>query len=330
MSLLVCGTGKERLACWNSLDCGNERLYFSLRLCDVAAGGMPPHMVPHNFAPAPFSAWGSYATAAQQAGMQQQQQLLAFAQQMHRQGQDHSLAQQQAQMQHAHVQQMMMASYPTFLLGGQFGMVRGLRRLSGLLDCRSIMETAGIALRSLDYLDRVLLLSFATQTEAAGASNGNLLVGSRISSISFQVCRTCAQGGAVAAPTPGGFGNFQGGWAQAQQQQQQQQQTATAPAATGGGSLAPQQRHHTAAVSPFANASQAAGAPGHPGMVQPSAEVGDSEVGDAVNGTAPSSCTGLTRQPTPRECRAQALTKYKQKRKVHSPCFKHMGSALHY
>ena len=141
----------------------------------------------------------------------------------------------------------------------------------------------------------------------------------------------------MATPSPGGFGNFQAGWAQAQQQQQAQlqqqlQQTATAPAATGGGSQARQQRHHTAASSPFANGSQAAGTPGHPGMVQPSAVVGDSELGDAVNGTAPppSSCTGLTRQPTPRECRAQALTKYKEKRKVHSLCSKHIASALHH
>ena len=85
-------------------------------------------MVPHNFAPAPFGAWGSYATAAQQAGMQQQQ-LLAFAQQMHQQGHNQGSAQQQAQMQHAHAQQMMMASYPAFLLGGQFGMVRSAKTL---------------------------------------------------------------------------------------------------------------------------------------------------------------------------------------------------------
>lgn len=117
---LVSGSGDERSACRN---CETGLMVFSLRSCHAAVGGMPPHMVPHNFAPAPFSAWGSYAAAAQQAGMQQQQQLLAFAQQMHpqEQEQDQGPAQLQAQMQHAHVQQMMMAG---FLLGSQFGMVR--------------------------------------------------------------------------------------------------------------------------------------------------------------------------------------------------------------
>ncbi len=142
----------------------------------------------------------------------------------------------------------------------------------------------------------------------------------------------------MAGPMPGGFGNFQAGWAQAQQQQQQQQQeeeqlqqTATAPTGMGGGGQAPQQRHHTPAATPLANGSQAGGAPRHSAMAQPSAVVGDSELGDAVNGTVapPSACTDLTHQPTPRECRAQALTKYKQKRKVRNLCSKGIGSALH-
>ena len=122
---------------------------------------------------------------------------------------------------------------------------------------------------------------------------------------------------------PGGFGNFQAGWAQAQQQQLQLQlqQAAAHGAATGGGSQAPQQQqHHMVAVSPFAAAAGQAAGSGQAGMVQPSAVVGDSEVGDKVNGHAgtPDGGVALSR-PTPKEFRAQALTKFKQKRKVRVP-----------
>lgn len=140
---------------------------------------------------------------------------------------------------------------------------------------------------------------------------------------------------------PGGFGNFQAGWAQAQQQAQLQQQAA-AHAAAGNCSQQPPHSQQTGAplgangnpmqhmssASPFAAASSfhAAAAAGQPGAPYPSAAAGDfGEQGDATNGGAatPDGGTALTRQPTPKEFRAQALSKFKQKRKVCMSVFLH-------
>lgn len=138
-------------------------------------------MVPPNFAPAPFGAWGSYAAAAQQAsagyGGLQQQQLMAFAQQMQQQAQQQaqqaaagqggdqsaSTAQQQAQQQQQQMQlqaqQMMMAGYPAFLLGGQFGMVRACH------PCSSCAFSSGLLLTGTEL--RHMPWTLATVTDLA-------------------------------------------------------------------------------------------------------------------------------------------------------------------
>ncbi len=123
---------------------------------------MPPHMVP----PAQYGAWSGYA------GMQQQQQLMVFAQQMQQMqhalakqmaqqgpGQGQGTAQQaQAQMQmQIQAQQRMLAGYPAFMLG-KFGMVRPVADLAVLhsLLCRQL-DTKGSAIALQSAADGVTL-----------------------------------------------------------------------------------------------------------------------------------------------------------------------------
>lgn len=135
----------------------------------------------------------------------------------------------------------------------------------------------------------------------------------------------------VGGSLPGGFGNFQAGWAHAQQAHMQQQlqqhgnMASQHPTNAAGVSMGfpssslmqgqqqgqPANPRSSAAVLPFSLYSPTSLAANiSEQRPQPSTVVGDSEGNDAVN-----TDSGLTCQSTPKGFRAQAWSKFKEKRK---------------